>query len=88
MTERLSTRLDTSYPLLAEWFRVVTVFLSEVSLVRLVVRMLPTYWRRIHSSRHRSSRSLANISPEMIGGFLNLCGRNVQRCCFCCVFGS
>ena len=54
----------------------------------LVVRMRPTYQRRIHSSRHRSFRSLAKVFPKMIGEFLNICGRNVQQCCFCCVFGS
>ena len=86
-TERQYT-LGHLHLLLAEWFRAVTVFLSEVSLVGLVVRMPPTYRRKIHSSRHRSFRSLAQVSPKMIGGFLNLCGRNVQRCCFCCVFGS
>ena len=39
------TVLDNLYLLLARWFRVVTIFLSEVSLVWLVIRMSSTYWR-------------------------------------------
>ena len=39
------TVLDTL--LLAKWFRVVTIFLPEASLVWLVIRMSPTYWRRV-----------------------------------------
>ena len=41
------TVLDTLYLLLARWFRVVTIFLSEASLVWLVIRVSSTYWRRV-----------------------------------------
>ena len=67
--------MDNLYPLSTRWFRMVTVFLSEASLVELVIRMLSGYWRRIPDSRCRSFRSLAKVSPKMVGEFLNPWGR-------------
>ena len=65
----------------------VTVFLSGASLVGLVIRMWSAYWKRVASFGCRSFRSLAKVSPKMVGEFLNPWGRTAQQyCCVCCVF--
>ena len=48
--------------------------------------MASPYWRRVSSSRCRSFRSLAKVSPRMMAKFLNTWGRTVQQ--NRCVFGS
>ena len=58
-------------------------------MVGLVIRMLSACWRSVPSSSCRSFRSLAEISPKIVGKFLSHWGRAVQQyCCSCCVFGS
>lgn len=56
------------YPLLAMWFRVVTVFLSEASLVGLMIRRL---WR-VLSSRSRFFRCWGKFAPKTVGNFWTL----------------
>ena len=74
--------LDTIYPLRR-------LDGSEASLGRLMIRMLSAQWRRVPSSRWRSFRSLAKVSPKVVEGtFWTSEGRTVQQYCFCYMFGS
>ena len=75
------------YCLSARCFSVVTVFLSETSLVGLVIRMSSTTGKGI-SPPDVDFLDLQLNSPKMAGEFLNSWGSTVQQYCFYCEFGS
>ena len=54
--------LATLYPSLARWFRAVTAFLSEISLVRLMVIISSTYWVRELSFRSSLAKNFLKDS--------------------------
>ena len=67
--------LDTFYPVLTRLFRVVSNFFRGLYKVELAIRMLSIFW--IPFSKYRSFRSLAKVSPKMVGGFLNPRGSSI-----------
>ena len=62
---------EALYPQLAKYFRVLMVFCTHLSLVGLPMSNLYTYWNKSPSSNLKFLKSLASISPNKLGEFLN-----------------
>ena len=80
---------EALYPQLAKQFRVLMVFCTHLSPVGLAVSKSCTYGSKSPSSNLKFLKTLAGISPNKVGKFLNPWGRTVQQYCWTtCVSGS